>query len=215
MKKKLGLITATVALGALLAVGGTLAWFTDTETATNVVTTGNVNISILENDEVKDDSGITFPGNKVPGASLDKVVTVANTGANPAYVRVTLDVTGTNSDGSVLTDDQIALIKAAIKFPETSTWAADDNVYYYKGEVAPEGSTEALITGIEIPTTWDNNMTDLQFEVKIVAEAIQSENLLAEGVKAEVTSLKAAFGDAMLDGAPTVPDFDVPAPAAE
>lgn len=211
MKKKLGLITATVALGALLAVGGTLAWFTDTETATNVVTTGNVNISILENGEVKDDNGITFPENQVPGASLEKVVTVANTGANPAYVRVTLDVTGKDGDAE-LTDDQIALIKAAIKFPESSTWDTDDNeVYYYEGVVAPEGSTEALITGIEIPTTWNNNMTDLQFEVKIVAEAIQSENLLAEGVKAEVTSLKAAFGDAMLDGAPTVPDFDVPA----
>lgn len=210
MKKKLGLITATVALGALLAVGGTLAWFTDTETATNVVTTGNVNISILENDEVKDDSGITFPENQVPGASLEKVVTVKNTGANPAYVRVTLDVTG--KDDAVLTDAQIALIKAAIQFPESSTWDTDDNeVYYYIGEVAPEGSTEALITGIAIPTTWDNNMTNLKFDVKIVAEAIQSENLLAEGAAVNVANLKDAFVGAMSDGATTVPDFEIAA----
>ena len=42
MKKKLVLSLAAAALVGTLAVGGTLAWFTDTETATNVVTTGNV-----------------------------------------------------------------------------------------------------------------------------------------------------------------------------
>ena len=44
MKKRTKLITAAVSLGALMTVGGTLAWFTDSETATNVVTTGNVNV---------------------------------------------------------------------------------------------------------------------------------------------------------------------------
>ena len=38
MKKKVALTAAAVALVGTLAVGGTLAWFTDTETATNVVT---------------------------------------------------------------------------------------------------------------------------------------------------------------------------------
>ena len=50
MKKKLVLSLAAAALVGTLAVGGTLAWFTDTETATNVVTTGNVDIAWFEGD---------------------------------------------------------------------------------------------------------------------------------------------------------------------
>ena len=42
MKKKYALALAAAAMVGTLAVGGTLAWFTDTETATNVVTMGNV-----------------------------------------------------------------------------------------------------------------------------------------------------------------------------
>ena len=48
MKKKVALTAAAVALVGTLAVGGTLAWFTDTETATNVVTMGEVDIRLSE-----------------------------------------------------------------------------------------------------------------------------------------------------------------------
>ena len=49
MKKKYALALAAAAMVGTLAVGGTLAWFTDTETATNVVTMGNVDITLSEN----------------------------------------------------------------------------------------------------------------------------------------------------------------------
>ena len=48
MKKKVALTAAAVAMVGTLAVGGTLAWFTDTETATNVVTMGEVDIKLSE-----------------------------------------------------------------------------------------------------------------------------------------------------------------------
>ena len=54
-----------------LAVGGTLAWFTDTETATNVVTMGNVDITLSEDggeDGAIIDGGLEYtdvmPGDK-------------------------------------------------------------------------------------------------------------------------------------------------------
>ena len=80
MKKKVALTAAAVALVGTLAVGGTLAWFTDTETATNVVTTGHVDISVMEKDsagdtyEEKNDSGLTLDGKYVPNATVDNLL---------------------------------------------------------------------------------------------------------------------------------------------
>ena len=80
MKKKLVLSLAAAALVGTLAVGGTLAWFTDTETATNVVTTGNVDIAWFEGDgnvekKITDKyTGIQFGTETpvTPGQNLDK-----------------------------------------------------------------------------------------------------------------------------------------------
>lgn len=110
MRKKLGLIAATVALGAFLVVGGTLAWFTDTDTATNVVTMGNVDIAIVEDIKVDDGAkhwtavgdienpskDITYT-NVTPGTIVDKVVTIPNMGNNDAYVRLKVEALSENT----------------------------------------------------------------------------------------------------------------------
>ena len=46
MKKKYALALATAAMVVTQTVGGSLDWFTGTETATNVVTMGIVDISL-------------------------------------------------------------------------------------------------------------------------------------------------------------------------
>lgn len=48
MKKKLTLVVTSVLLVAALVIGGTLAYFTDTKTATNTFTVGNVSIDLIE-----------------------------------------------------------------------------------------------------------------------------------------------------------------------
>ena len=95
MKKKLVLSLAAAALVGTLAVGGTLAWFTDTETATNVVTTGNVDIAWFEGDgnvekKITDKyTGIQFGTETpvTPGQNLDKEARIKNEGKNAAYIR--------------------------------------------------------------------------------------------------------------------------------
>ena len=61
MRRKVALTAAAVAMVGTLAVGGTLAWFTDTETATNVITTGNVDVRWFENDEAITDENPGVP----------------------------------------------------------------------------------------------------------------------------------------------------------
>lgn len=59
MKKKTILVAAiAVMLVAALVVGGTLAYFTDTDTKTNTFTVGNVSIELLESNLHRENAGI-------------------------------------------------------------------------------------------------------------------------------------------------------------
>ena len=58
MKKKSILMAAiAVMLVAVLVVGGTLAYFTDTKAATNTFTVGNVKINLIEQQRKLDAAG--------------------------------------------------------------------------------------------------------------------------------------------------------------
>ena len=76
-------------------VGGTLAWFTDTETATNVVTTGKVDITLSEKGDeegIVEGDGLTYK-NVMPGDIFKKEVEIENK-KNDAYVRAKIIVSG-------------------------------------------------------------------------------------------------------------------------
>ena len=105
MKKKLTLVVTCVVLVAAMVIGGTLAYFTDTKTAENTFTMGNVKIKLDEAKVVKnettgkwdiDEDAKRVTGNNYgavyPGAVLPKDPTVTNTGTNPAYIRATVTV---------------------------------------------------------------------------------------------------------------------------
>ena len=81
-KRKILLLAMSLCMVAILAVGGTLAYFTDTDAAQNVFTVGNIDIDLVEDFDEEEAQDI------LPGEVISKVVDVANTGSNPAYVRV-------------------------------------------------------------------------------------------------------------------------------
>ena len=99
MKKKTILVAAiAVMLVAALVVGGTLAYFTDTKSATNTFTMGNVKIDLKE--QQKGENGLEdfdqdktlVPGKSNDGNAVSKIVTVSNTGDNDAWVWVELKI---------------------------------------------------------------------------------------------------------------------------
>jgi predicted ribosomally synthesized peptide with SipW-like signal peptide len=99
MKKRIALVALSIVLVFSLAIGGTLMLFTaQSETATNVVTLGNIDADLQETEEsspVEADwktidgtyTGITF-GPQQPGATLTKKARVANTGDNAFYAAI-------------------------------------------------------------------------------------------------------------------------------
>ncbi len=109
MKKKILTLVLVLAL-ALTAIGGTLAYFTDTESATNTFTVGSVDIQLLESqyytntvtasaDDIRasaenyQDYLAEVGKNVVPGRKFNKCIYVDNTGNNNLYFRVRMFVT--------------------------------------------------------------------------------------------------------------------------
>ncbi len=79
--KKVLLMCTAYALVAAIAIGGTLAYFTDRDSAANVFTVGDVSIELNE----KFEQGAEL----IPGVKIEKEVTVTNTGDNDAWVWMT------------------------------------------------------------------------------------------------------------------------------
>lgn len=94
MKKKLTAVALVVCMLAVMLVGASLAYFTDTDTKTNVFTVGKVDITL--NDKFEQNSKLipatTDKDNNILNA-VDKVVSVTNeTGSEEAYVRLHIAV---------------------------------------------------------------------------------------------------------------------------
>ena len=96
MKKKITAICLCVALVAVAVVGASLAYFTDTKSATNTFTVGNVKIDLIEQE--KGENGLQdftrdktlVPGKSNDGNAVSKIVTVKNSGKGDAWVWVDL-----------------------------------------------------------------------------------------------------------------------------
>lgn len=117
MKKRIVTIALVVALVAIAAVG-TLAYFTDTDDATNTFVVGNVSIDLIE--EERDGNGGTkeftqekklYPivgsaqgekdalGMPIAKNYVDKMVTIENTGSEKAYIRAYFAIPSALDDG--------------------------------------------------------------------------------------------------------------------
>ena len=106
-KRKIMMLSLALCMVAILAIGGTLAYFTDTETATNVFTVGGVDITLFESKVRPEDDAEGFPGyvdddgadrtvtentyeSLLPGSYICKDPTVTNVGETDAYIRVSI-----------------------------------------------------------------------------------------------------------------------------
>lgn len=109
MKKKVIALCLVIALAAIAVIGGTMAYFTDTDEATNVFTVGEVKIALHEENKAgdKDEAYQAWLAEQtlVPTTkakvenTIDKIVTVENTGNNDAYMWIEVWVPSALDDG--------------------------------------------------------------------------------------------------------------------
>lgn len=118
MKKKVVTLCLVLALAAIAIAGGTIAYFNDTDKADNVFTAGGVKVQLIE--QQRDGQGGLEPfeqnqallpivgsaqgdkdalGQPVAKNYIDKMVTVKNNGASPAWVRAYFAIPSALDDG--------------------------------------------------------------------------------------------------------------------
>ena len=140
------LLLVSLVLILALAVGGTVAWLTSSSgPVTNTMTPGQVPITINE----------TFNGTTKSG------VTVTNKGNIDAYIRVAIVANAVDENGNIIA----GTAPSYVSLVNTDYWQLlGDGYYYYKGAVAPGGTTEPLFTA---------DVTVAGGELNILAESIQ------------------------------------------
>ncbi len=194
MKKKSILsLTLAIVLIAVIGVGATLAYFTDTVESGARIRMGHVSIDLVENkvtpgvdedgnqtweqDDTEEgitDEGISFDG-VLPGDVVPKNPTIrVGKDSIPVYVRAQLKIEAAEEDGideeslKLLEEGLIADIKAA------GIWTLTDGYFYYPEVMEPD-SKAALFEQVKIPAEWGNDTVGKKFSVKITSQAIQAQ----------------------------------------
>lgn len=200
MKKRIFSLAVVIICLATLA-SGTLAYFTADDTAHNVITSGGIAIELVE--EYDDDGNpLTdpkdFPEEGIfgimPGTSASKIVSVKNTGASEAWIRVWVNV-GISEDGDPITNPTIKNLPLTITdasgkkidvvtldFNSTAWTQGEDFYYYYNSPVEPGKSTEPLFNTVKFAKETGNEYQNCKVIIDISAQAVQTAHNDDDGV---------------------------------
>ena len=166
------LLIALAAIVVTVLTQPTLAFYTKLGVATNVVTSGGVQLKIIE----KTADGSDFPTEGVtviPGDVVSKRVSVQNVCDQPFYLRLKLVSSSTNEE---LTPEECMKLDI-----DTVHWTYLDGYYYYNTILNPTETTPALFTQVEIVgSKIDQSHTGSLLRLVVNAYAVQSANNPAE-----------------------------------
>lgn len=213
-KKNILTIALSLCLAAVIAVGATLAYFTDSsDVKTNVFEMGHVAIDLIDrlpsdyadtqNDHtwkgVEGQDGIAYE-NVMPGDLIGKEVgfsTAADSMDAWIAIRVQTEVTKLPFATEDFTMDTVAAeisnrIKTDVELNNKMFWQAVQDekdptivTYYFRTMVPANTDNVLLFDGIQIPAEeWGNKYAGLSFNVKVQAAAVQADNVSYDQFKA-------------------------------
>ena len=202
MKRKV-LIGAVLAIALSLVAGGTLAYFTAESEAHNVITSGKVDITIVETQMSDEGLEVEFPKEGIsgvmPGGEVSKIVTVkAKEDSAQSWVRVWVNVgisepgdpilnptiknlplTITNASGEEI---DVVTMEFNLGTAEGQWTKGEDYYYYYNSPIDSGEVTEPLFKDVKFAPEMGNEYQNCNVIIDIYAEAIQTaNNLIPEG----------------------------------
>lgn len=167
------LACAYIAIVFIFLTPETLAYYSTVGKATNVVTSGDIQLIIHETT----DQGTEFPKEGIyiiPGDIVSKKVSVENICTHPFYLRVKI-VYGVDSQELSAED----CFKLNI---DENNWKHHEGWYYYTGIVEPNQTTPDVFSKVEIVgSKVDNSYIGKTLSLSVIAHAVQSENNPIEG----------------------------------
>ena len=161
-----------IALAAILLTfftQQTLAYYSATGKATNVVTSGDLQLAIHE----KTSDGSDFPEEGVyviPGDVVGKRVTIENISGHPFYLRVKLVRSSDNQE--IVPGEAFQL-----DLNTTDWYLAEDGYLYYNTVVQPGETTNPVFTQVEVVgSLLDQYDVGTTLSLTVSAQAVQSEH---------------------------------------
>lgn len=177
MKKKI--IIALAILACLtVTVGGTLAWFVTYGTARSVITSGGIDVEVVEQQMV-DGKPVPYPSKPiqiVPATSVSKVVSAKSLDA-PAWVRMTYVTTVLDANGKVKDFPADSVAKAIIVHINDTNWTEKGGWWYYKDALAVDEVSTPLIESVSFSgPDMGNEYQNCRLLVTVFAQAVQQAN---------------------------------------
>lgn len=218
MSKKPLILCLCVVASVVMGLTGTLAFLTDTDTKVNTFVVGNVDIEVEE--EFEQNSPLA------PGATVDKKAKITNTGANEAWVWMTVAVpadvddyidlewangyTPVPADGETKTgDDGNQYVVYTVKIPEKlapgeSTDELLQSVTLAESVDYQDGQYVSVVDGVVTPIETDLSKLD----VIVTGYAIQTDGF--ENVDAAYEAYGDQWGDTTIptEATPEKPNGD-------
>lgn len=200
-KRKLLTLAMALCVVAILAIGGTLAYFTDTDAQQNVFTTGNVEIDLWEDfgDNLGTEKLLPAVGSAQAGTlknGVEKEVYVENTGSEDAYVRVHIAIPARLDDG----DPSFNAGKNTLHFNYNKDSVATGKWNWTKSATTgPEGSGtnwnfyKTTVDGVEYNVYVVTYMTALK-QGNTTCDAIHQVYLDKGVTNEEIEAIKTAIG---------------------
>ncbi|NGT33144.1 hypothetical protein G6Z26_14010 [Clostridium perfringens] len=183
-KKIIGLCIAGVL--AVGSIGGSLAWFTSSDSVTNPFSTASTDNPSDPNSGIKihEDFKPEDADNTLPGDRVTKQVNVINKATYDQLIRVKIKKVWKDAKGNEKSDlDTKNIIlnfeKNLTDFnkPEEGKWIeGSDGYYYYNGIVNPDGQTANLLESVTLSKDTTNEFKGLKFDVVVDSEGVQAAN---------------------------------------
>ncbi|MGE4353722.1 MAG: hypothetical protein AB7D36_06525 [Oscillospiraceae bacterium] len=175
MRKKIvagGILLIAIALLA----AGTFAYLVSETRATNVITTGTVELTLTEYSITQGEDGkservlYVAPDKILPGETVSKIPVITNTGTASFWTRMKIEI---KVDGEVIDD---ADTYVTIDMDEINWIYKEDGWYYYKSTVEPGEEALPLFDTVTFDSAMGNDFQNKEISIDVVAEAVQSQN---------------------------------------
>lgn len=177
MKKRIFAFAVVVFCLSILA-STTLAYFTDTAVARNVITSGGVDIAIEEWQETPEGM-IPYPDQHIrvmPATQVSKIVTVRNLDAQ-SFIRVKLELTLQDSNDQLMDIDAEEMEKIIHLIMNNQDWTEKDGWWYYGAAVNTNEVTLPLMTAVEFDgPNMTNEYQKTTLQIHVIAQAVQAAN---------------------------------------
>ena len=142
-KKKKPLIYIALLFSVFLIIGGTIAYFTTSDTFNNEFNAGTYKMVVQEK--------FNSPSNWMPGDRTPKTVKAINKGSTPAAVRIKLTPSWKDKNGNPLElvddeDNSVAIINFSDDWEENYIYS--DGYYYYNNSLSTNEMAPSLISSV-------------------------------------------------------------------